>query len=146
MKIVTVARKPCDGGITQNVLRHSCGALHVDACRVGYVSESDKTPTVGRGTFERESGVGANFPHHKRGWGQWIVNHAGRWPANVILQGEGAAAILDLQSGHQVSRVHVGVSESRKRSEIYGVMRTPEHDAGYADAGGASRYFKQVRS
>lgn len=81
-----MARKPCaSGSTTANVVEHQAGALNVDACRVVYQSEADKTPTVGKGEFHREEGVGAEFPHHKEGWGQWKVNHGGRWPSNVLL-------------------------------------------------------------
>ena len=86
MRVVTVARKPCsEGSTTANVVEHHAGAINVDACRISYASETDKTPTVGHGDFRREPGIGAELPHHKEGWGQWEVNHTGRWPANVIL-------------------------------------------------------------
>ena len=81
-----MTRKPIgEGTTTQNVLVHGSGALNIRGCRVAYLSEADKTPTVGRGIFQREPGIGTELPGHKEGWGQWSVNHAGRWPANVVV-------------------------------------------------------------
>jgi len=86
MRVVTVARKPCQSGsTTANVVEHEAGALNIAASRIAYQSEADKTPTVGKGAFASEEGIGAEFPHHKKGWGQWQVNHGGRWPPNVML-------------------------------------------------------------
>lgn len=86
MKIVTVARKPlAASGVVQNCLQLETGALAINNCRIRYVSEEDKTSSVGHGEFQREPGVGAEFPHHKESWGAWHVNSAGRWPANLVL-------------------------------------------------------------
>lgn len=71
---------------TGNVVQHHAGALNIDACRLSYSSENDKTPVVGKGSFQPEPGIGAEFPHHKEGWGAWQVNHQGRWPANILLR------------------------------------------------------------
>ena len=54
-----MARKPCvESSTTANVLRHACGAIHVEACRVG--------------TGARTGHAVAEVP-------------SGRWPTNVIL-------------------------------------------------------------
>lgn len=87
MRAVTVARRPCqEKSTTENVTTHEAGALNIDRTRIPYQSEEDKTPTVGSGTFVPEKGAGRGFPVHKDSWGQWSVNHQGRWPSNVVLQ------------------------------------------------------------
>lgn len=87
MRIVTIARKPlASTTVTKNCLDHQAGALNIDATRIAYRSEADKTPSVGQGDLRREPGVGSEFSHHKKNWGARAVNHEGRWPANVILQ------------------------------------------------------------
>ena len=149
-----MARKPCDGSITGNVLEHGCGALNIGACRIAYKSDDDKTPAVGSGSFEREQGVGAEFPHHKKGWGQWAVNHGGRYPANLVLVGDAVAVELGEQSGPSGS----GSGVARKPKPGAQPFRTdrgwnshsmtrdgataPED---YGDVGTAARYFKQVK-
>lgn len=144
-----MARKPCAASsTTANVVEHHAGALNIDACRVAYQSEDDKTPVVGKGEFSREKGIGAEFPHHKEGWGQWQVNHSGRYPANVVLCGDEVAATLDDQSGVSVSSG--GRIGNKDGGHIYGGgkgLKGEFHkgDPGYGDTGGASRYFKQVK-
>lgn len=88
MRVIHLARKPLgEPTVATNVLAHGTGALHISATRVGYQSEADMTPSVGK----KEPGLlnpgcGPSFPHHKENWGAWRVNTAGRWPANVILE------------------------------------------------------------
>ena len=44
-----LARKPIEGTVTDNVLKHGVGGLNIDECRVGYTSEDDKwKPTQAR--------------------------------------------------------------------------------------------------
>lgn len=87
MRVVTIARKPlASDGVVKNCLEYDTAALNIDRCRIRYRSEADKTLTVGDGAFQPEPGVGASFPHHKENWGEWHVNHDGRWPANIMLR------------------------------------------------------------
>ena len=75
MEPITVARKPLDGTVAENVLTHGTGAINVDGCRVG---------TEG-GTTRSEQA-----PYAASGWrtGHDVVSlNAGRWPANLIHDG-----------------------------------------------------------
>jgi hypothetical protein len=75
-----------EAGVTAQVMATGTGAIHVDACRVAYASEADKTPTVGKsGDGGLNPGIGANLPQHKPNWGAWHVKDAGRWPPNVLF-------------------------------------------------------------
>ena len=64
MRIITIARKPLsEKTVASNVLKHGCGGLNVDGCRVGKDVDTSRpnnnlTNTMGYG---------------------------GRWPANLIL-------------------------------------------------------------
>lgn len=67
----------------------------------------------------------------------------GRWPANLLLD-EHAAALLDEQSGEQVSGT--AVQRHGGGRAIFGGIGTgegdgPAADVGYGDTGGASRFF-----
>jgi len=42
MEPITVARKPLEGTVAENVVKHGTGAINVDGCRVGFQSEDDK--------------------------------------------------------------------------------------------------------
>jgi site-specific DNA-methyltransferase (adenine-specific) len=81
MKAIHVLRKPgSEPTVAANVLRHGCGAINVDGCRV------DGTPGDGRWgkgvqTPDRHpfsSGVKPYIPIDK--------TSGGRWPANVVFQ------------------------------------------------------------
>lgn len=131
---IVVARKPLVGTVAANVLEHGTGALNIDACRIGTTVETwpasrsyQRSETGGRGQKEYQPTAAAP---------------AGRWPANVVLD-EDQAAELDRQSG--VSRSTQGVTPALGRSGgILGAAK-PRPDAGqpmgYADHGGASRFF-----
>lgn len=86
MKVIHVARKPLSGTVAANALQYGTGGLNIDAGRIGYPSETDKTPTVGTGEpGQRNPGCGPTLPSRKENWGEWRVNDAGRWPANIVL-------------------------------------------------------------
>lgn len=68
-------------------------------------------------------------------------NPAGRWPANVVLDGPMAAA-LDEQSGTLASGVLAAHHQrAPKASGILGAYGSAEGERGYGDTGGASRFF-----
>jgi DNA modification methylase len=71
---ITMARKPLDGTLAANTLRHGCGGINVDGCRVG--TEVLPEAIAGQaklGTFER--GV------------MLTPERTGRWPANLVHDG-----------------------------------------------------------
>lgn len=67
------------------VAETAAGVLNIGACRVSYVSENDKTQTVGKGKPGLNPGCGPDLPSRKENWGAWEVNNAGRWPPNVLI-------------------------------------------------------------
>ncbi len=69
---IVLARKPLDGTVADNVLRHGTGALNVDACRVA-------------------PGAGDGGETHADG---------GRWPANLVHDGSpGVVALFPADQG-----------------------------------------------
>jgi site-specific DNA-methyltransferase (adenine-specific) len=81
-----LARKPLRGTVADNVAQWGVGGLNIDGCRVG--DESTLRPN------SNAAGVFVG----KGNEGQVNGSVSGRWPANVILDEEAAAA-LDAQSG-----------------------------------------------
>ena len=73
---ILVARKPLEGTVAANVLKHGTGAINVDACRVG-----------GVGGTKRTNGSNAGRPRNTLHGGNFGVTslNVGRWPANLIL-------------------------------------------------------------
>jgi DNA modification methylase len=144
---VVVARKPLQGTVAGNVLVWGTGGLNIDGCRVG--TDGGGTNCANRGS----DGECAGHPSANGSLGGGVMRHAangsaGRWPANIVLDGAAAAA-LDKQSG--VSKSQSGVQkfqrpEGHAWSESKGMWSAGrEWEAeGYGDRGGASRYFTQA--
>lgn len=201
MIVVTVARRPLsEGSVAANVLKHGCGALHIDATRIGYgdgevdFAKTQRQQAAGdegavAGAFGAGALVGTVIPTYKPG---------GRWPANLVLGhlpgcqqvgtreepgysinrftdgmkpfGEGAGhsfetvptpamsvpvwvctsdcpvADLDGQSGVTKSAVATEVKVSPMKGQFVANARSIPGVNQHGDMGGASRYFKQVRS
>jgi DNA modification methylase len=85
---ITVARKPLVGTVAANVLEHGTGAINVDGCRVEGVPPSVPQPVfnspTGR-TYGMKTGEGRNGT---------MSAAAGRWPANLIHDGNEEPAEL----------------------------------------------------
>lgn len=84
---ITLARKPLEGTVAQNVLKHGTGGLNIDECRV----HSDDAPRErtyrGNGlhchVYAQDKWTKANRSH----MGNYKSHPAGRWPSNVIHDG-----------------------------------------------------------
>lgn len=82
--IITLLRKPLEGSVAENTLKHGCGAINIDATRVSFGNESIN--------FEARQKQQAD-PREK-GWSGHVAQvgsdiqmykEKGRWPANFIL-------------------------------------------------------------
>jgi site-specific DNA-methyltransferase (adenine-specific) len=159
---ILVFRKPLEGTVVENVLKHGTGAMNIDGTRVSYRSEADKTPSVGKGRpGEQNPGCGANLPGYKAEWGEWEVNHRGRWPTNAVMtHAEGCKQIaeawqcvevcpvkaLDEQSGECRSAGDYPTSYSNGGGYTHGDIGHGVQGPLYEDAGGASRFFPQFET
>jgi|13_taG_2_1085334.scaffolds.fasta_scaffold00002_204 hypothetical protein len=77
--IITLLRKPLEGSVTENTLKHGCGAINIDATRIGNLvqdtSKNGRSPDKHKSTVF-QSGLKEDFE------GKITT---GRWPANFIL-------------------------------------------------------------
>ena len=82
--IITLLRKPLEGSVAENTLKHGCGAINIDETRVSFGDESIN--------FEARQKQQAD-PREK-GWSGHVAQvgsdiqmykEKGRWPANFIL-------------------------------------------------------------
>lgn len=153
-----LVRKPIAAKNTvDQVLKTGTGAMNIDGARIRYVTEEDKTPTVGKGKpGQPNPGCGADLPEHKENWGEWSVNNQGRFPANLVLSHSPGCVVyesyppyfecvpgcpvaaLDDQSGDRRS---AGDYPSPASSRMGSTSFQPTQGQIYADAGGASRFF-----
>jgi site-specific DNA-methyltransferase (adenine-specific) len=136
---VVVARKPLAGTVAANVVAHGTGALNIDGCRI----EGESRPVMIRtGTVVAASSMSGESTGATA---SGETTKAGRWPANVVLDADQAAA-LDAQSGESVTG-----SGPLRRTTALGVMNDdgwqPQEQDGqrHPGAGGASRFFYTSR-
>jgi hypothetical protein len=84
LKAVHVLRKPVVGStVVANVLKYGCGAINVDACRVGSTVETwPATRSYGGGTEYAFTQTATGVVHSQP------TGNAppGRWPTNVVFQ------------------------------------------------------------
>lgn len=73
---ICLARKPLEGTVAQNVLKHGCGGLNIDGCRVG-IENTVRNNNLSLGS----SGVGI----YGKGGACIAGSISGRFPANLIL-------------------------------------------------------------
>lgn len=86
---VIVARKPLDGTVAANWLKHGTGALNIDGCRIG-TDENLNGGTYSGGerrvTSQPDSIPGARaLQRLANACGKEFAQPLGRWPANVAL-------------------------------------------------------------
>lgn len=129
-----LCRKPTEGSTTANFLAYGTGALNIDGTRVG---------SGGQLKWEKPRDMGYHGGTDS-GTVAATENIQGRWPANVLLDGDMADA-LDEQSGIKKDsdprRANGTVSGSRQQAFGMGERVA----AGYGGEGGASRFFPTFR-
>ena len=133
-EVIIIARNPLDGTIAENVMRHGCGGINIDGCRIG---TSKQVPASGRQSTDRIYNCygaqdGSESGHNP---------NVGRWPPTVALDEE-AARLLDEHSGNRP-----GMSGGGKHKEGYGGGMFGSIDSEHTargDSGGPSRFFKRA--
>lgn len=125
---VTVARKPLEGTVAANVLKHGTGAINIDGCRVP--SPEGKT-SGGRGS---NTGV--------TGWqpSQGYDENKGRWPTNLIHDGSPEVVELFPSKAGAVAPVKGTEPSCAATGEVYN-MRQRVEGVFHGDAGSAARFF-----
>jgi len=128
---ITVARKPLDGTVAENVLRHGTGAINVDGCRV--VTDELK---------------GKVYNNNNTGWKCTCApstvhgNETGRWPANLIHDGSDEVVGLfpDSKGSGPARTLNRG-----QRDDGWGMADQPGNlrDAG---SGSAARFFYTAKA
>lgn len=113
---IVVARKPLEKGLTvaENVLKYGTGAINIDECRIS----TDELKNKIYNNKGNNLSFGGTY-----GKGTVQGNSIGRWPANIILDEEAAAA-LDLQQ-EGVSRFFY-VAKASKSERNAGLEGMPQ--------------------
>jgi len=135
---ITVARKPLQGTVAENVLTHGTGALNIDGCRVG-----DEVRTAAFTSLAPCHGNAlgkAGTAEARRGTQGEAKQYVGRWPANLIHDGSEEVVGLFPQAKGQQGTV-TGEEPSGKTNAIYGPFNGRRFAVPRSDTGSAARFF-----
>jgi site-specific DNA-methyltransferase (adenine-specific) len=135
MDPIVMARRPIDGTVAENVLRHGCGGLDIDGCRVETDITNDPNyrinPTKSNGL---NSCFGIGNVNYGRG-----CKPQGRWPSNLIHDGsDEVVGLFPVTKSGQMMPTHTDAERmvyGQNRAEGYTTMET------YGDSGSAARFF-----
>lgn len=147
-----LARKPLDGTVANNVLKHGTGGLNIDGTRVG-------TETLGGGTMPDLRDVGAMSKEasgiDKLSFGQnprpatrkEQPTYIGRFPANLIHDGSDEVEAVFPQTKSQAGVKNLPTSNiyggnSLLSSKTVGTGQV----TGFTDSGSASRFFYTAKA
>jgi site-specific DNA-methyltransferase (adenine-specific) len=128
-----LARKPLEGTVANNVLKHGTGGLNIDGTRVGTTGGETHKGGFGSGIYGDSKGVETdNTP-------------TGRFPANLIHDGSDEVEAVFPQAK--------GMSGGGKHKQTYsknGVIAGGGHDGNEShirnDSGSASRFFYTAKA
>lgn len=145
---IIVARKPCEGSATDNVLKYGVGGINIDECRIP-ISSSDIDMINAKSSKNPTNNYNQN---EAKKYGDYALNIAtkaneqGRFPTNVILtydgtdyeevcggfpESKGASSQNNYSNGH----IYRGQSLQESNTSLSGYREW------YNDSGSASRYF-----
>jgi DNA modification methylase len=130
---ITVARKPLEGTVAENVLKHGVGGINVDGCRVGHdepikpmKAQDGGNKVYGQsGRYEETTELKAN----------------GRWPANLIHDGSDEVVGLFPDCKPATGRTKRSDRCFAPGTGYQGGSASLEVDAVYSDTGSAARFF-----
>lgn len=131
---IVVARKPIEGTVATNVLKHSIGGLNIDGCRVpldgDYKSKANGRPS--------QTGLGDKYDPKQAN----KQDTKGRWPANLIH--DGSEEVLAKFPEANSSRAN-GNPNNPKRGSNHTATSFGQGDDketnDYRDGGSAARFF-----
>ena len=148
--IITIVRKPFEGGVAENISNHSCGGINISAIRVG--SDVRTYRGMGNKVGNQENANGSSIywmskppttkDKREGASGNVIYEVEGRWPANVVIS-ENVVKIMDKQSGVLKSGAMDSIAKGGQHT-TYGKMYE-RRVVNPASVGGASRFFKVVK-
>jgi len=140
MELWTLARKPTEGTIAENVLMWGTGGLNIDGCRIPTEDFKDKTFTapkednsISQNSYGISGGMNREKPVERIEYEQ---NNA-RFPANVIHDGSDEVVKLfpNTDAGGSITKDYID------NSPLYGDYKVNPPFESYNDSGSAARFF-----
>ena len=142
---IVLARKPLDGMVAANVLKHGTGGLNVDGCRIQPGEKNTCCSRYESGLCQEQQDGKSGIGYRHANYGKYAEENtkraeAGRWPANVCHDGSEEVVGLFPQTGK--SRGGRTTSPFRNGG-LWGKGRHEweQRDPGLGDSGSAARFF-----
>ena len=141
---IVLARKPLDGTVANNVLKHGVGGINIDGCRVAHQSEADRASTTPQGkvTSNKMAGSAPDVDDAGRVDVDRPDTALGRFPANFIH--DGSDEVLELFPDSK----GMATQKSGSNIKVYGgnslyesSTTFPDVRQGFNDNGSAARFF-----
>lgn len=142
---ICVARKPLEGTVAQNVLKHGTGAINIDGCRVAVdpVADASQLRTMNRNQRTDDT-AGQEWGMSKNGGDEpTVVRADGRWPANLIHDGSDEVVFQFPNSGNGNGKgaySYAGREYDNKDTSMFNGDK-PQAPSNFNDSGSASRFF-----
>jgi site-specific DNA-methyltransferase (adenine-specific) len=132
-----LARKPLDGRVIDNVLKHGTGGLNVDACRVE-VSHDD--PVNNAKYHAKPSVAYGKFASKENNEVRDMTPDGGRWPANLCHDGsdEVTHEFPNTKSGKMKAGHPYGRGDGQN---VYSKLTGETKNDTHGDSGSAVRFF-----
>lgn len=128
---ITVARKPLDGTVAENVRRWGVGGLNIDGCRVTGSDNAVRWSAPRGGIWATDS----------QAKGVLEENLAGRWPANLIHDGSDEVLAAFPQAPGQLAKASTSGTLRAGQNTYSAMSRGSTGQEPRGDAGNASRFF-----
>ena len=141
---IVIARKPLEGTVAENVLKHGTGGMNIDGCRIPVNGEKPK----GSGRPSVAFDPSQIMPGRNGGNGGNVTPESGRWPANVIHDGSEEVMAEFPETKSSVFKRSETARAGAGKHGIYGRFNgVPDgKDFGPANAGSAARFFYCAKS
>jgi site-specific DNA-methyltransferase (adenine-specific) len=140
---IVMARKPLDGTVADNVLKHGVGGINIDGCRVETADDLNGGGYNTNGTSKKDLSNATSYA--TKVIDKEFIQPIGRFPANVIHDGSDEVVALFPETGVSSGG---GKKANTKYGEIYGY--TSKYEVGdegyYGDSGSASRFFYTAKA
>ncbi len=124
---IVMARKPLDGTVAQNVLKHGVGGINIDECRVDFISEQDKGNPL---RFQTNNGSGSHGIFNASKDVTSVVGEKGRWPANFIHDGSDDVVKLFPTDGEDSSARFFYTAKASQTERNFGLGEFEEVSGG----------------
>ena len=142
---IIMARKPVEGTIVDNVLKHGTGGINIDECRIPFESEADRKSTGMDRIHTSKVGALAGKVENDHERTTFMPRQTnGRFPANVLHDGSDEVVELFPNTGTSAGggRHTKGVGENQQGNAFGSYSGgQPQYSIGYGDSGSAARFF-----